>query len=545
MRRIPYTTADSIGDDSRSWMAALEGYVRHPGPGDVNRPALVVLDLQKYFLDPAGPAFMPSSPAILANVRRLVALFHGSRLPVCFTRHQDPPGVQGQAMQTWWGRRLEPASPWAELVPDCGLEPGDKVIDKGSYSAFRDTDLRQHLLDQGVKTVVLAGIQTHLCVETTTRDAFQSGFSPLVVLDATAAPDLDLHLGSLRSMAQGFARVCPADAVETVLSAARGKLETSPSRLSVPESGEVPTGSPLDLLVVGSGPAGIAAAVQGHRMGLVTRLLERDRPGGLVNAANRVENYPGFPGGIRGIDLGARLYAHAGSAGVQWVRGDVAEIAPTDGNWTVLLADGTQLAARAVVVATGTGPRRLGIPGEDELADELVFYRIDRAMETLKGSRATVVGGGDCALDQALQLWHRGYRVSVLVRDRRPKALTLLSRHAAETGIRVDVETETRDVRRNGQEAVLSTKSPDGHGEVASDFVLVAVGRRPRLPRVKGIDTPVLIAGTDLLGRTAHPGLYLAGDCRRGWIRQTAVAAGDGVASAMDAWRYLETGKWK
>lgn len=540
MHKTPYTGPATIGTDAEDWLSGLNGYLRHPGPGELDRPALVVLDMQRYFLDPEAPAYLPASPAILGNVRRLVEVFREAGLPVVFTRHQDAADEGGRPMERWWGRRLESGSPWAELVD--GFDPGPdcRVMDKGTYSAFRDTELDAFLADQGVRTLVLAGVQTHLCVETTAREAFVRGFETVVTVDGTAAPDLDLHLGSLRALGQGFARVVTAAAVEEAL----GPGKSSPVSRDSPD-GPCPETSDLDVLVLGGGPAGIAAAIQTHRLGMPTRLVERGRPGGLINAALRVENYPGFPGGIKGSDLAGRFQAQARAVGVNWCRGEVVELERREGGFKAHLAKGAALNARVVVVATGTVPRRLGVPGEDALSGDHVFYRVDDTPGSSRRRRAIIVGGGDCALDQALHLWHRGYHASVLVRGRRPRALTLLSSRADEAGIEIRNGTAVESIRGDGGQLVLATRGPEGSEESRCDLVLVAVGRTPCLPP-SGDDLKEAVAtGADNVGRTSIPGLYLAGDCRRGWIRQTAVAVGDGVASAMDAWRYLETGKWK
>ncbi|NOZ02549.1 MAG: isochorismatase family protein [Deltaproteobacteria bacterium] len=535
MRKVRYTTAASIKEDCRAWMAAVAEYVRHPGTGDLRRAALVVLDAQRYFLDPDAPAFLPSAPAILENVRRLVSTFRKARLPIIFTRHRDPDGDEGDAMESWWGRRLDTGSAWRELDPGCGHEPGDAVVDKTCYSAFRGTDLKARLAGAGVDTVVLAGVQTHLCVETTARDSFQAGFRPALVMDATAAPDLDLHLGSLKALAQGFARVTTTAEVVASLASASA-IECPP----VDTHGE----TPLDILVIGGGPAGIAAAIQSHRMGLAVRLIERDRPGGLVNAAFRVENYPGFPGGIRGSDLAARLTAHARDAGVDLHRGDVLRVDHGEKGFDVRLSDGGTLSPRVVIAATGTVPAKLGVPGEDRPADHSIFYRVDDVKGHSHKKTATVAGGGDCALDQALHLWHRGYRVSVLIRGPRTKAIDILSDRVADTGIEVRTRTVITGIR-DDKTVVLSVDGPGGPREIETDILLVSVGRGPRLTILDGVGGDALSESADTVGRTEVPGLYLAGDCRRGLIRQTAVAVGDGVAAAMDAARFLEKGTWK
>ncbi len=543
-RKVAYTTPRTLAADAAAWMQVLAPHLRHPGPGPLGRAALLVLDLQRYFLAPDAPAFLPAAPAVVPAVLDLVGAFRAAGRPVVFTRHADPEGEPGRAMEDWWGRRLHRDDPWGALSPDIAVL-GEPVLVKATYSAFQGTGLADLLRARDADTVVLCGVQTHLCVETTARHAFALGFRPVVVADATAAPDLDLHLGALRGLAHGLARVVlSADIVATLQGrpTARAPEPRTPVRGGSANSGsrKSPPDAPLDLLVVGGGPAGLAAATQAHRMGLRVQVIERDRPGGLVRAALRVENYPGFPGGLRGEDLAARIEAQARAVGVAIEPGEVSALLYEDSTWVARGPDGCSWRSRAVVVASGTRPRRLGVPGEADLAGRALAYRVDEVPRDLRPGAALVVGGGDCALDQALHLWQRGWRVEVLVRGPRPRALPLLVERAAARGIAVHAGTVVLAARDRDGRAVLVTRGPDGDRDREADFAIVAVGREPCVP--EGIGP---VDDVDLLGRAPVPGIYLAGDCRRGLVRQTAVAVGDGVAAAMDAARFLESGQWR
>ncbi len=538
-RKVPYTSVDRIARDAEGWMRVLAPYLRHPGPGPLDRAALVVLDLQRWFLDPVAPAFLPAAPAVVPAIRSLIEAFLPAGRPVVFTRHADPEGEAGRAMEDWWGRRLQGDDPWAALSPDIAVLPGEPVLTKATYSAFQGTGLADLLRARGVDTVVLCGVQTHLCVETTARHAFTQGFRPVVVADATAAADLDLHLGALRGLAHGLARVVLSGEVLAGLGSRAPLADGQASACSrVPEPDDVP----LDLLVIGGGPAGLAAASQAVRMGLRTLVIEGDRPGGLVRAALLVENYPGFPGGIRGEDLAARIEAQARALGVTIEPGGVLALSRGDSTWVARGPHGRSWRSRAVVVATGTRPRRLGVPGEADLAGRALVYRVDEIPRDLRPGAAQVVGGGDCALDQALHLWQRGWRVEVLVRGPRPRALPLLVERAVARGIAVHARTVVLAARERDGRAVLVTHGPHGEREREADLVLVSVGREPVWPDLPGA---LDLAAVDSLGRAPWPGLYVAGDCRRGLVRQAAVAVGDGVAAAMDAGRFLEDGRWR
>lgn len=540
MRKVPYTSADAIAQDATAWLRVLSPYLRHPGPGPLAQAALLVLDLQRCFVDPASPAFLPAAPATFLAIQALCEAFRASGRPVIFTRHVDPDGDGGKAMEAWWGRRLRHGDSLADLAREARVDPRDLVVTKGTYSAFQDTGLSALLRERGVHTVVLAGVQTHLCVETSARHAFVLGLRPVVVADATAAPDLDLHLGALRNLAHGVARVVLAREILDALG-----VDTRRCRDGLPmraaDRGRAEEG-PFDLLVVGAGPAGLAAATQAVRLGLRAVVFERDRPGGLVRAALRVENYPGFAGGIRGEDLAARIEAQARAVGVQVLTGDVVSLRPEGPDWQACLADGHRVMARAAILASGTRPRRLDVPGEADLAGRRVFDRVDEVPPALDPGFAVVVGGGDCALDQALHLWQRGWRVEVLVRGERPRALGLLVERATACGVAVQTGTRVVRIEGRGERVDLVLSGPDGDMARTADIVLVSVGREPVLPDLPG---PLDLAAVDASGRSPWPGLYLAGDCRRGLVRQTAVAVGDGVAAAMDGVRYLEDGTWR
>lgn len=515
IKKVRYTTEDTIAKDAEGWLRALAPYVRHAGPGSLERAGIVVLDLQRYFVDQSSPAFLPAAPAILPQVRALVEAFRRRNKPIVWTLHLDPPPERDCLMEHWWGRRLVEDDPLAALSEAPG--PGDWVIKKASYSAFEGTGLAEMLRNKGVDSVVIVGVQTHLCVETTARHAFVLGLRPVVIADATAAPDLDLHLGSLRALAHGCARICRC---AEIIGAASG-LERCTQQ--VPEETEV--------LVVGAGPAGLAAGIQAHRMGAKTLVIEKKRPGGLLHAAFVVENYPGFPGGIRGEDLAQRMEAHARAVGVQIAEGEVTEVVQVRDRFGALLADGSKVSARAVIIATGTRPERLNIPGEARLFGRLVFYQVDDLLACTPRGSAVVIGGGDCAFDQALHLVHRGWRVALLMRGEKPRALPLLQERAFLQGVEVVRKARVLEMAEQNGKAMIVVEG-ERDKKWFADAVLIAVGRKPCLPKLAG---HVNWGALDFASRSPWPGLFIAGDCGRGLLRQASIACGDGMAAAMQA----------
>jgi isochorismate hydrolase len=165
--------------------------------------ALLVLDLQNYFLDPASHAYLPAAPPILPGIRALQAAFQRRGRPVIFTRHANTPQDAGQ-MAHWWRDLLEPGSPRGQISP--ALDPTDGcVLQKSQYDAFYQTDLEALLRRQGVEQVVVSGVMTHLCCETTARSAFVRGFQVFFLADATATTSAAHHRAALLNLAHGFA----------------------------------------------------------------------------------------------------------------------------------------------------------------------------------------------------------------------------------------------------------------------------------------------------------------------------------------------------
>jgi bifunctional isochorismate lyase/aryl carrier protein len=194
---------------TEGWLKALEPYRsdtrsrRHPLT--CSDSALMVIDMQRYFLDDGSHAFLDGASRVASNVRRLVDLYRDRGLPVIFTRHalkdDEDPGI----MATWWGDTLRDSDPMSEIVEDLRPIQGERVIRKTKYSAFIGTDLEKTLRSKGVERLLVTGVMTHLCVESTAREAFMRDFEVFVVVDGTSSGDDDLHLSSLRCLTDGFA----------------------------------------------------------------------------------------------------------------------------------------------------------------------------------------------------------------------------------------------------------------------------------------------------------------------------------------------------
>ncbi|MFA5138578.1 MAG: isochorismatase family cysteine hydrolase [Elusimicrobiota bacterium] len=174
-----------------------------PSP-EFRRPGLLVVDVQRFFFDPRSPAFMRGCSGVLERVRALVGDFRSRGLPVLFTCYAS--ALRGP-MASRWRKACPRGSPWVQ--PILRPAPGEPVFYKSRYSAFRGTRALAWLRKRRVRDLVVAGVKTHLCVESTVRDAFDAGFRVIVARDGCAAPDPGMHRGSLRNMAHGFADILP------------------------------------------------------------------------------------------------------------------------------------------------------------------------------------------------------------------------------------------------------------------------------------------------------------------------------------------------
>lgn len=199
-----YFTPATLADKAAGMLAMLEATIRRR-PADLapERTALLALDLQRAFLDEDSHAFVPSAAAILPGINALIRAYSARGRPVVFTRHVNTPGDAG-LMAAWWRGLITADDPLSEIDPR--LERGIGVeICKSRYDAFLDSPLEALLRERGVGQVVICGVMTHLCCETTARSAFMRGFEVFFTVDGTATYTEDFHRASLLNLAHGFA----------------------------------------------------------------------------------------------------------------------------------------------------------------------------------------------------------------------------------------------------------------------------------------------------------------------------------------------------
>jgi len=204
----PYVTAENIESKALTWLERIRPYNQHEMRLNAAASALLVVDMQRFFLDAASPTFTCGGVAILPTVKRLMDAFRRVNRPVIFTQHVHHPGDLDCGIMGWWwqGRCLE-GSPESEIHPDVAPLAGEKVVSKHRYSAFYNTDLETVLRCLKVEDVVISGIMTNMCCESTARDAYYRDYRVFFPADGTGSISEEMHLASLLNLAFGFAYV--------------------------------------------------------------------------------------------------------------------------------------------------------------------------------------------------------------------------------------------------------------------------------------------------------------------------------------------------
>jgi len=167
--------------------------------------ALLVIDMQGLFLDRSSHSHLPDAENIIGNVRDLIDAYRNRSLPIIFTRHATKPSESAGAMGRWWGDVVRDGDKAGEIDPRFAPKKGEKVLRKTRYSAFVGTGLERYLRAQSVSSIVITGVMTHLCCESTARDAFMRDFDVFLVVDGTASKTEDLHVSSIKTLTDGFA----------------------------------------------------------------------------------------------------------------------------------------------------------------------------------------------------------------------------------------------------------------------------------------------------------------------------------------------------
>ncbi len=302
-----------------------------------------------------------------------------------------------------------------------------------------------------------------------------------------------------------------------------------------------------DVIIVGAGPAALTAAIYTTREDIDTLLFERGVVGGLAAVTDKIDNYPGFPDGVEGLKLADQLQKQAERFGAKIELGDVTAI-EDQGDWKLLKTTEGDMKARAVLIATGSDYKKIGVPGEEEFYARGVHYCATCDGAFYRDKKLVVVGGGNSAFQEALFLTKFASHIDLLVRST-VKASDVLEdemrKFVKEGKVTIHLNTATNEIvgeKDKGVTKVTGTK--DGKKvEFPTDGVFVFVGLKPNSQfvadsKIELDDVGFIKTNQDL--ETALPGVFAAGDIRSGATMQIASAAGEGATAALKIREYLE-----
>lgn len=308
----------------------------------------------------------------------------------------------------------------------------------------------------------------------------------------------------------------------------------------------------LDVAVVGSGPAGMTAALYAARAGLSVAVFERMGPGGQMTQTERLDNYPGFAEGVDVFELSFAMASQAERFGAERVSDEVVDLNVDAVKKLLTCASGAQYSARAVIVATGAEPRELGVSGEAELRGRGVSYCATCDGGFFRGKVAVVVGGGNTAVGDALYLSRICEKVYVVHRRDSFRADALYLNALSELpNVELVLNSTVEAIRSTSEgevpmphvESILVRDRNTGEERVVNtDAVFIAAGTTPRSNVLKAAGVALNEAGYAIAGEsgaTNVPGVFVAGDVREKPLRQVITAASDGANAATAAFEYL------
>jgi thioredoxin reductase (NADPH) len=324
-----------------------------------------------------------------------------------------------------------------------------------------------------------------------------------------------------------------------------------------------------DVVIVGGGPAGLAAAVYGASEGLSTLMIEREAPGGQAGTSSRIENYLGFPAGLSGWDLARRAVAQAERLGAEILAPqEVASLRAADPYRIVKLADGTEISCHAMMIATGVSYRKLDVPGVEKLTGAGVYYGAAQSEAMYyKGEDIYIVGGANSAGQAAMYFSRYARNVTMLVRgDSLAKGMSqyLVAQIAATPNIHVLVNSSVKEVQGTGRlETVTIANAATGQSDtVPATALFIFIGAQPRTEWVVGTlerdDMGFILTGPDLMKdgerpkdwplrrqpfwlEASVPGIFVAGDVRHHSVKRMASAVGEGSMAVQFIHQYLSS----
>ncbi|WP_405353642.1 NAD(P)/FAD-dependent oxidoreductase [Ruminococcus sp.] len=298
-----------------------------------------------------------------------------------------------------------------------------------------------------------------------------------------------------------------------------------------------------DIVIIGSGPAGLSSAIYAQRAGLKAVVIEKNYLGtGQIAESERVDNYPGLYG-ENGFDLGEKFRSHAESLGAEFVEGEVTEIIPNNNDYSIKLDNGNTIDTHTVIYAVGTERRKLMVEGEKEFSGRGVSYCAVCDAAFYKDKVTAVAGGGDTALGDAALLSKFAKKVYLIHRRDKFRANKTLQQKV-ESIPNVEILLDSQITKISGANKVesISVLQNGNANEIKVDGVFVAVGSVPNSALLKDLadidSNGYVIADED--GITSAKGIFVAGDVRTKKLRQVVTAVSDGANCVLSAENYLE-----
>jgi thioredoxin reductase (NADPH) len=318
-----------------------------------------------------------------------------------------------------------------------------------------------------------------------------------------------------------------------------------------------------DLVIVGAGPAGLAAGVYAASEGLKALLIEPEAPGGQAGSSSRIENYLGFPSGLSGADLARRAYAQASRFGVEFLTQKATSIRTEANYHFIRLADGREVSCHVALIAVGVNYRKLAIPGLEQFTGAGVYYGAAQAEAiSCRDEEVYVVGGANSAGQAAMHFSKYARKVTMLVRSSLEKSMSkyLIDQIAGTSNIEVLTGAEVQEVQGNGHLECIKVRNKQGEMVCSASSLFIFIGAAPQtdwLPDTVMRDpNGFILSGPDLqiegkmpkiwkedrppyLLETSTPGIFAVGDVRHGSVKRVASAVGEGSISVQFMHQYL------
>lgn len=301
----------------------------------------------------------------------------------------------------------------------------------------------------------------------------------------------------------------------------------------------------IDTIMIGAGPSALTAAIYTTREDIDTVLYEKATIGGMAAITDQVDNYPGFPEGVAGMELAGHLEKQAERFGAKIDFGDVSAI-KTDGKYKIVTVDGQDVKAKSVLIATGSDYKKIGVPGEKELYGRGVHYCATCDGAFYREKTLAVIGGGNSAIQETIFLTRYTTHIDLLVRSTIKASDVLqheLQKYVDEGKVTVHLGTSTDEILITDGRASGVKITKDGvQSDLAVDGVFVFVGLLPNTQFLEGsgveLDEVGLIKTNQHL-ETSLPGVFASGDVRSGATMQIASAVGEGASAALSIREYL------